>query len=116
MAIDKTVMYKSILFNTMSEEEKTQAKAEMRKEVEKELEDLRAAARGFAAPSLPPLQDVRDTAPARPTQQQTISPFPNHFMPAGEPQPKTQAMNSSKRGAQNTESRSIPAKRTKFGA
>ena len=121
-AIDTTMMYKSMLFNMMSEEEKTQAKAELKdlemqkKEVEKELEDLRSAARGFAAPSLPPLQDAMPARPVQLSQQQTTSPFRNHFTSAGEPQPKTQTTNSSKRGAQNTESRSVPVKRTKFGA
>ena len=53
-------MHKSILFsNVMSAEKKEQATADVgnlqvqRKEVDKDLEDLRAAVRGFAA-SLPP--------------------------------------------------------------
>ena len=57
-------MHKSILFNTMSAEEKEQARTEIgdlqmqRKELDKELEDMRAAVRGFAAPSLPLLQEA----------------------------------------------------------
>ena len=59
-AIDRALMHKSILFsNMMSAEEKEQATADVGKlqMQRKDLEDLRAAVRGFAA-SLPPLQEA----------------------------------------------------------
>ena len=68
MAIDTSLMHKSLLFNMMTEEEKGKMRAEVeelqkqRKEVEKEMEDLRAVARGFAVPSLPPLNQPTPNA------------------------------------------------------
>ena len=56
--IDTSLMHKSILFDMMSAEGKEQARVEVgdllrqRKEVDMELDHLRAAARGFAAQSL----------------------------------------------------------------
>jgi hypothetical protein len=102
LTIENALTRRSTMFNFMTEEEKVQSKMEvmnlelMRKDVEKELDEHRAAARSLVAPPLPPPQGTGNGGLAAPVQPSA-------------------ARSSSQLELQNTSSRSIPAKRRKTG-
>jgi hypothetical protein len=109
--IDINIMHKSLMFNMMTEEKQRQTRIEVeelqkqRKEVEKELEDLRAAARGFTTPYLPP-PPAHDATPASTALiQPQVAPLIQtqaDSEPVPEPQTKRQVTRSSVRAIQNT--------------
>jgi hypothetical protein len=125
LTIENALVQKSTLFNLMSEEEKIQAKKDvmnleqMRKEVEKELEQHRAAARGLAAPPLTAPQEggnVGSEAPLQPARQQSVTLPSSQSTPTEETATRRPATRSSSQsGSQNTSGRSVPAKRRKTG-
>jgi hypothetical protein len=86
----------------------------MKKDVEKELEELRAAARGFAAPALPQPTEPHHTqvTPLRPAQQQVTPPANRHTQPV-EPAPPKYATRSSQLNAQSASNRVVSAKKRK---
>jgi hypothetical protein len=72
-AIDNALMYKTLFFNTLPEEERELAKAEMldlqrqSKEIEEKMGRMRAAARGLVVPSLLQPKGGHELAPVAST-------------------------------------------------
>ena len=123
--IETALMHKSLMFNTLPPEDQEKARSEMEnlhrrsKLVERELESVRAAARGLAAPSLPTAHrenhaTVTTSGPhMQAAQRQTVQPVQNNVAPVEETQAKKQATRVSVRNVQKNQN--SPAKKRKTG-
>ena len=123
-ALENMLMHKSLMYNTLPPEERDQARLDMGdiqrqgKEIEKELERVRAAARGLAAPPLPPPRGNRERGEVQALAEQSTRPpvnppSQNQSSSAEENQSQKPTTRSSARGVQNT--RNAPTKRRKTG-
>jgi hypothetical protein len=127
IAVDNALMYKMLFFNTLLEEKRELAKAEMldlqrqSKEIEEKMGGMRAAARGLVVPSLPQPKGGHELAPVTSTNttvqavqpSQVASMTQVHPTSIKEAPPKRRSARSSGRGTQA--SKSTSAKRRETG-